>query len=265
MRRRPRPRRAGCRAGAARCSSGARTGLRSGRADRPKHIRERLTDLGARHNGLREYGVGVGNIESEYDRRAADRRRREHAHLGELVSDVQHSAANPQLNRHQPPVRRRDPINLLGAERLAVEGSSALGALNNDMRSNCIETVGPPDPETLERSCRLYARCVPIEQLFSGMWRPANEDRVLLMAGQTTGYTMEPRGEYVFGIVEGKPMRSRRGREHRLVLPGRPLFGISSNAHTGAAMNDQPWTSRLMVVEVAHSSTPSPTTKRVIS
>lgn len=84
------------------------------------------------------------------------------------------------------------------------------------------------------------------------MWRPANEDRVLLMAGQTTGYTMEPRGEYVFGIVEGKPMRSRRGREHRLVLPGRLVVWDPSNAHTGAAMNDQPWTSRLMVVEVAH-------------
>ena len=58
------------------------------------------------------------------------------------------------------------------------------------------------------------------------MWRPADEDRVLLMAGRTTGYTMEPRGEYVFGIVDGKPMRSRRGREHRLVLPGRSLPGI---------------------------------------
>ena len=84
------------------------------------------------------------------------------------------------------------------------------------------------------------------------MWRPADEDRVLLMAGRTTGYTMEPRGEYVFGIVDGKPMRSRRGREHRLVLPGQLVAWDPSNAHTGAAINDQPWTSRLMVVEVAH-------------
>jgi AraC-like DNA-binding protein len=84
------------------------------------------------------------------------------------------------------------------------------------------------------------------------MWRPADEDRVLLMAGRTTGYTMEPRGEYVFGIVDGKPMRSRRGRERRLVLPGQLVAWDPSNAHSGTAINDQPWTSRLMVVEVAN-------------
>ena len=33
------------------------------------------------------------------------------------------------------------------------------------------------------------------------MWRPADEDRILLMAGHTTRYAIEPRGEYVFGIV----------------------------------------------------------------
>jgi len=52
------------------------------------------------------------------------------------------------------------------------------------------------------------------------MWRPAGEDRVLLMAGRTTGYAMEPRGEYVVGVVASRPMRSRRGRERRLVGPG---------------------------------------------
>ena len=52
------------------------------------------------------------------------------------------------------------------------------------------------------------------------MWRPPDEDRVLLMAGQTTQYAIEPRGEYVFGIVTGRAMRSRRGAERRLVRPG---------------------------------------------
>ena len=40
------------------------------------------------------------------------------------------------------------------------------------------------------------------------------------MAGRTTRYAIEPRGEYVFGVVAGQPMRSRRGRERRLVRPG---------------------------------------------
>jgi hypothetical protein len=72
------------------------------------------------------------------------------------------------------------------------------------------------------------------------MWRPADEHRVLLMVGRTTGYTTGPRGEYVLGIVDGKPMRSRGGREHRLFLPGQLVAWDPSNAHTGAAINDQP-------------------------
>ena len=42
------------------------------------------------------------------------------------------------------------------------------------------------------------------------MWRASETDRLLLMAGQTSHYAIEPRGEYVFGIVAGGPMRSRR-------------------------------------------------------
>jgi AraC-like DNA-binding protein len=83
------------------------------------------------------------------------------------------------------------------------------------------------------------------------MWRPASEDRVLLMAGQTTRYAVEPRGEYVFGVVKGQPMRSRRGRERRVVLPGQLVAWDPSSAHAGAAVDARPWTARLMVVEVA--------------
>lgn len=35
------------------------------------------------------------------------------------------------------------------------------------------------------------------------VWRAAEASAVLLMAGQTTHYAIEPRGEYVFGIVAG--------------------------------------------------------------
>ena len=82
------------------------------------------------------------------------------------------------------------------------------------------------------------------------MWRPADEDRVLLMAGRTTRYAIEPRGEYVFGVIAGQPMRSRRGRERRLVRPGELVAWDPSSAHAGAAMGAEPWSARLMVVEV---------------
>jgi AraC-like DNA-binding protein len=83
------------------------------------------------------------------------------------------------------------------------------------------------------------------------MWRPADEDRVLLMAGRTARYAVEPRGEYVFGVVTGQPMRSRRGRERRVVLPGQLVAWDPSSPHAGAAFNGRPWTARLMVIEVA--------------
>jgi len=84
------------------------------------------------------------------------------------------------------------------------------------------------------------------------MWRPSDDHRVLLMAGQTTSYAMNPRGEYVFGIVTGQPMRSRRAHERRLVLPGQLVAWDPSSAHSGVAIDGRAWTSRLMVVEAAH-------------
>jgi hypothetical protein len=83
------------------------------------------------------------------------------------------------------------------------------------------------------------------------MWRPADEDRVLLMAGRTADYAMEPRGEYVFGVVAGAPMRSCRGRARRLVRPGELVAWDPSQGHRGTAVNGRAWSSRLMVVEVA--------------
>ncbi len=82
------------------------------------------------------------------------------------------------------------------------------------------------------------------------VWRVAEEDRVLLMVGHTTGYVIEPRGEYVFGIVAGQPMRSRRGRERRLVMPGQLVAWDPSNTHSGAAVDGKPWSARLTIVEV---------------
>jgi AraC-like DNA-binding protein len=83
------------------------------------------------------------------------------------------------------------------------------------------------------------------------MWRPANEDRILLMAGQTARYAVEPRGEYVFGVVTGQAMRSRRGRDRRVVLPGQLVAWDPSSPHAGEAVDARPWTARLMIVEAA--------------
>jgi AraC-like DNA-binding protein len=82
------------------------------------------------------------------------------------------------------------------------------------------------------------------------MWRPAQENRVLLMTGRTSRSAIEPRGEYVFGTVAKQAMRARRGRQTHLVRPGRLVAWDASAAHTGEAADGRPWESRLMLVEV---------------
>jgi AraC-like DNA-binding protein len=84
------------------------------------------------------------------------------------------------------------------------------------------------------------------------MWRPPGPGGVLLMKGQTTTYGIEPRGEYVFGVVEEGAMRSRRGRERRLVEAGQLVAWDPSAPHSGAAVDGRAWFSRLMVIEVGN-------------
>ena len=80
--------------------------------------------------------------------------------------------------------------------------------------------------------------------------RVARHGRVLLLAGATTRYAIEPRGEYVFGTVERRPMRARRGPVTQLVRPGELVAWDPAGAHAGTAV-DGPWLSRLMIVEAA--------------
>src|SRR4051812_21174755 len=83
------------------------------------------------------------------------------------------------------------------------------------------------------------------------MWRPPGAERVLVMAGQTTRYAIEPRGEYVFGIVAGGAMRARRGRRTHLVRPGELVAWDPSARHAGWGVDGRAWTSALIVVEAA--------------
>ncbi|MFX0574458.1 helix-turn-helix domain-containing protein [Nocardia nepalensis] len=83
------------------------------------------------------------------------------------------------------------------------------------------------------------------------MWRPPGDDRILLIAGRTTNYAVEPRGEYVFGVVTEHSMRSRRGTDRQIVNPGQLVAWDPSHAHSGTSVTERPWSSRLMIVEIA--------------
>lgn len=83
------------------------------------------------------------------------------------------------------------------------------------------------------------------------IWRAPGQDGVLLMHGRTTRYQVEPRGEYVFGLVSDQPMDVRRGEFSERVQPGQLVAWDPTGAHRGGAVDGRAWTSRLMVVEVA--------------
>ena len=82
------------------------------------------------------------------------------------------------------------------------------------------------------------------------IWRAPDESRILVMAGWTRSYAVEPRGEYIFGVTAGAPMRARRGGERHLVPPGQLLAFDPSAAHTGSPADGRAWFARLIVVEV---------------
>lgn len=71
------------------------------------------------------------------------------------------------------------------------------------------------------------------------------------MAGRTTEYAVQPRTEYVFGVVDEAPMFSRRGRETQTVGPGELVAWDPSQPHTGSAIDGTAWAAQLMVVEAA--------------
>src|SRR5512133_1148260 len=68
--------------------------------------------------------------------------------------------------------------------------------------------------------------------------------------GQTPPCGIEPRGDYVFGVVGDGAMRSRRGRERRLVEAGQLVAWDPSGPHWGAGVDGRAWSTRLMVIEV---------------
>ena len=81
------------------------------------------------------------------------------SHLGELVRQVQQAAADPELDRHQPPVGHRDPAHLLRPERLGVEDGGAFRALDHDVRDDWHSpTVGPCPSRAPRRPRRRRSR-----------------------------------------------------------------------------------------------------------
>jgi AraC-like DNA-binding protein len=69
------------------------------------------------------------------------------------------------------------------------------------------------------------------------------------MSGTTTGYAVDPSGEYVVGVVVAGAMRARRGRERFVFEPGDVCAWDPSGAHSGSPYGCTSWQARLLVME----------------
>ncbi|HEV8459306.1 MAG TPA: hypothetical protein VGQ38_01240 [Gaiellaceae bacterium] len=61
----------------------------------PKHVLDRLADTCPCGDGPREHGISVSDFERENNGRTANRRRSKHAHLRELVGEMQNGVVDP--------------------------------------------------------------------------------------------------------------------------------------------------------------------------
>jgi AraC-like DNA-binding protein len=82
------------------------------------------------------------------------------------------------------------------------------------------------------------------------VWRPADQERLLLMRGRTSSYAVDPRGEYCIGVIAAEPMRVTRGRARHVVRPGELVAWDPSLAHAGAPADRRPWHGSLLVIEL---------------
>jgi hypothetical protein len=71
----------------------------------------------------------------------------------------------------------------------------------------------------------------------------------LCMSGTTTGYDVDPVGEYIVGVVVAGAMLARRGRERFVFEPGDVCAWDPSGAHSGRTYACASWQAGLLVVE----------------
>jgi AraC-like DNA-binding protein len=90
------------------------------------------------------------------------------------------------------------------------------------------------------------------------VWRADVAGGCLCMRGTTTGYAVDPVGEYIVGVMVAGAMRVRRGRERIEFGPRDVCTWDPSAAHRGTPYGCRSWDARLLVLE-------SPVLERILS
>src|SRR5215469_3951614 len=81
-------------------------------------------------------------------------------------------------------------------------------------------------------------------------WRPDGLPRVIAMDGVVSSHAAEPRGEYMIGVIERRPVCIVRGGRRHVVGPGSLAVLDPSISHRGVPAADGPWRCRLLIMEL---------------
>jgi AraC-like DNA-binding protein len=83
------------------------------------------------------------------------------------------------------------------------------------------------------------------------VWRADVAGGCVCMSGASTGYAVDPVGEYIVGIVLAGAMEVRRGKERWIFEPGDVCAWDASAAHSGTPYGCASWQARLLLLEPA--------------
>lgn len=81
-------------------------------------------------------------------------------------------------------------------------------------------------------------------------WRPEGLPGVIAMDGVVSSHAVEPRGEYMVGVIIGRPMRLLRGGHTHVLGPGTLAVLDPTQAHRGRPADGEAWRCCLLIMEL---------------
>ena len=206
-------------------------------------------EFGASCNCLGDERVDVVGRQIEDRRRRAGRLRGTRSVLRELVGEDDLRPAEVHFEIDEATVGERDPMVLPGAEYGAIPIGGRSGVMNDDVDGD--HRAGPygePRGDGLYVLARVGAVIEDVDEVT--VWRTAGQERLIWMEGRTTGYRVDPVGEYVIGLATCVGYRLRRAGSWDTVAPNQLVVLDPSSAHSGAPIATEPWAGRLLVIEL---------------
>jgi AraC-like DNA-binding protein len=169
--------------------------------------------------------------------------------LREFVGEHDLRLAESHLKIDEPPVGESDPVLLPSVQHRAIPVGGCSGVVDDDVDGDhWAGPYGEPRRDGLYVLASPDAVMEDIDEVTA--WRTPEHERLIWMQGRTTGYRVDPVGEYVVGVATRAGYRLQRGRRRDTVAPHQLVVLDPSSAHSGTPITTEPWSGRLLVIEL---------------